>query len=385
MKIVDLEFVPVDDGAGGHLLVFVDTDTELTGVGEAAMKGWTPVVAATVEQLRQILVGEDPRRIEHLWQLMWRSAFFPASGPAASAIAAIDIALWDLSGKRLGVPVFELLGGSVRDHVDCYAHAQRPGDDQYGADEQVQRLVDRCQDLVNSGWTYVRWMLPSMNATMMPRPSVRLAVTQMRAVRDAVGDEVELILDVHTRLEPGEAVQLCDELRPYRPYFVEDPIRSENLNVYQILRSRTPVRLAAGEQLASKWEFLPLVENDLIDVARLDVGITGMTEARKIAGSCEAHYINIVPHNIMGPVGTAATLHLSLATSGVELMELALAPDTLPDVYTSAPEFATARFVPPSEPGLGVTVDRAAARARRRTKPHRTPQLRRSDASYTNW
>lgn len=382
MKVANIECLTVNNGRTSSLLVFVDTDDGITGVGEIAAKGWGPVVLAAVQRFADLIVGLDPMRTEHLWQVMWRALFFPAKGPAASALAGIDIALWDIKGKALGVPLYQLLGGAVRDRVACYAHAGRGID----ADTSTDQLISQCQAFIAEGWRHLRWGLPTDSTTIEPRRSASRAVEQVAAVRDAVGDEIELILDVHTRLDPPEAVWLCRQLEPYRPFFVEDPLRSENLDTYRLLRQRTHVPLAAGEQLTCKWEYRPLIEQELVDYVRIDLGIAGgITEARKIIGWCETHHIKTALHNTMGPVGSAAALHVNLATSNFGIQEQAFpVSEASSDIYTDMPQLISGDLYPPTAAGLGVTVDRDAARARPAAL-HRPPQLQRLDGSFSNW
>lgn len=379
MKITGVEAYPVWGGARNFLFVVVDTDEGISGVGEAALTGRERAVEGALEHFASVLVGEDPFRIEHLWQLLFRGGFFPARHAVAAAMAGVDIALWDIKGKALGVPVYELLGGRVRDSVVCYPHnGGHPGD--------VSTLVESCRRSVAEGWKFVRWGLPAGGAAFEPRAMVRLALEQFAAVREAVGDDIEMLLDVHTRLDLPEAVWLCREAERFHPYFVEDPLRSEHLEAYGQLRPRTGTPLAAGEQLASKWEFQRLIEQEWIDYARVDLGIAGgITETKKIAAMCEAHHIRLAVHNPLGPVSTAACLQLNLAIPNFAVQEQPHRPGTmLTDVVTGQPRWESGSLLPPEAPGLGVELDREAARSH----PFRMtemPQLRRADGSVTNW
>jgi galactonate dehydratase len=272
-----------------------------------------------------------------------------------------------------------LLGGRVRDKVVCYPHNQ-------GEDGSVEALVESCHRTVEQGYRFVRWGLPTDGSLLEPAAAVRTTLRQFEAVRTAFGDAVEICFDVHTRLDPADATTLCRALEPYRPYFVEDPLRSEDTNGYRALRARTGVPLAAGEQFASKWEYRQLLEEDLIDYARVDPTVgAGITESRKIAGWCETHYINLAPHNPNGPVSTAASLHLCLASPNVGVLELPRPTGmVLPDVFVDVPRFEDGYLLPPERPGLGVEFDREAAR-RHPFQPEELPHLHRLDGSFTNW
>jgi L-alanine-DL-glutamate epimerase-like enolase superfamily enzyme len=335
-------------------------------------------VRGAVDDFAELLVGADPGRIEHLWQVQFRSGFFPASGVLGSVLAAIDVALWDIRGKTLGVPLYQLLGGASRDHVECYVHVT-------SADPEA--MVQECEGLVAAGWRYLRVPAnsPGAGREYDQRAALRHTVAIMQRLRATLGDEVELLLDIHTRLDPPQAVALCRELEPLRPYFVEDPLRSEHLDGYRMLRDRSAVPLAAGEQLGTKWEFRPLIEGELIDHARVDVANTGLTEARKIAAMAEAHDINLATHNPLGPVTAAASAHLNLVLPNVSVQEQprpAFAPS---EVFTALPQLRAGRINPSERPGLGIELDLAAARRSERRGPQPLPQLHRPDGSFTNW
>ena len=359
------------------LFVVVETDDGVEGIGEAGITWREQAVAGYIEALTPSLIGEDPRRIEHLWQVMLRSGFFPGGRIGAAAISAIDIALWDIKAKSLGVPVYELLGGLVRDRVACYPHV---------ADNAVDVMVDDCKKLASEGWQFVRFNLPSQGDELEPRVSVRQGVELVTAVREAVGPDIGIIIDVHTRLDPVDAVSLCRQLEPLNPFFVEDPVRCENAGAIGRLRQHTTVPIAMGEQYATKWEFREPIEQDWIDYCRLDLCIAGgLTEARKIAGWCETHYIAMAPHNPLGPVSTAACLHLDLATSNFAVQECARIPgEVLADLFPKQVPFKDGYMYAPDEPGLGITFNESAV-SKYPVMAGDCPRLQRADGSFTNW
>ena len=379
MKITNIEAYPVWGGQRNFLFVVVDTDAGIDGVGEAGLTGRELAVIGALDHFKPLLIGQDPMRTEHLWQLLFRGGFFPAQRVLAAAISAIDIALWDIKGKALGVPVYELLGGRVRDKVVCYPH-------NVGHSREIGPLVESCLQSKAEGWKFVRWGLPENNGILEPRQAVRTAIRQFQAVREAVGDEIEICFDVHTRLDLPDAVWLCQEVEPFRPFFIEDPLRSENPDSFKTLRPRTRVPLAAGEQFSSKWEFRQLIEEEWIDYARVDLCLVGgFTEARKIAGWCETHYIKLAVHNPLGPVSTAACLHLNLACPNFGVQEQPRRTNTvLTDVVPVQPEWQDGYLLPPTRPGLGIEFDREAAR-KHPFQMTELPHLRRLDGSVTNW
>lgn len=379
MKITNVECIPVWGGHRNFLFVVVDTDEGISGVGESGITGRELAVMGAVEHFKEILIGQDPMRIEHLWQVMFRGGFFPAQRILTSAISAIDIALWDIKGKALGVPIYELLGGRVRDKVVCYPHNR-------GENFDVNSLVESCLETKEEGWKFVRWGLPHDGKVLEPRTSVLAAVKQFHAVREAVGDEIELTFDVHTRLDLPDVVWLCQEIESTRPFFIEDPLRCENPDSFKTLRPRVNVPLAAGEQFSSKWEFRQMIEEEWIDYARIDMCIVGgFTEARKIAGWCETHYIKLALHNPLGPISSAACLQMNLATSNFGVQEQPRKTGTvLADVVPVQPEWKDGYLLPPTLPGLGIEFDREAAKKhpfQKREMMH----LSRLDGSFTNW
>ncbi len=377
MKITDIQCVPVFTGHRNILMIVVRTDEGLVGVGESGLSGRELAVQGVVEHFKEFLIGADPMRTEHLWQAMSRGAFFPAQRVQASALSAIDIALWDIKGKALGVPIHQLLGGLARDKVLCYGHL--------GDARDPQPLVDAALKKREEGWKVLRFGLPIDGMIVEPRQSVRITVQAFEKLHEALGDDIGLIVDVHTRLDLPDAVWLCRELEPFHPFFVEDPLRSENFGVYRALRSRVHVPLAAGEQCGSKWEFRELIEEQLIDYCRLDPCLCGgFTESKKIAGWCEVYGIQLAVHNPLGPVSTAACVHFNLTCPNVGAMEQPGLPGMLPEVFSTQMEWKDGYLLPPTAPGLGVEFNVEAA-LKRPFRPWEPPQTRRADGAVTNW
>lgn len=396
MKIRDITVHPVQ--APGRTLVplLVHTDEGITGVGEAGLQRRWKAIAGAVEHLKRWLIGEDPMRIEHLWQTMFRGGFYPADRLIGSAMSAIDIALWDIKGQALGVPVWQLLGGRCRDHVECFFQpgyltsvVEHPrmkdvveGNLHFDADEAC-RAAKRFAD---EGYRYFRVSPNAVEGVFTPREAMQQCLSQLRTVREAAGDAIELMVDLHTRLSPAEAVWFCRECEPLRMFVVEDPIRSEHAAGYRHIRAHTNVPLAAGEQWATKWEFRTAIEEELVDFVRPDLCICGgITEGRKIAAMAETHLIKLLLHNPLGPVCTAASLHLDIACDNAGPQEVLWPPqEMLPDVFGCAFEMRNGRLNVPETPGLGVTFNPEAAKAHpaEMTEP---PHWRRDDGSFTNY
>lgn len=379
MKITSIKSFPVGQERN-FLFVVVETDAGIRGIGEGGITWREQATAGFISELAPLLEGQDPFRIEHLWQVMFRSGFFPAGRVGAAAISAIDIALWDIKAQALGVPLYQLLGGLVRDQVACYPHVRG---------NSPQQLADASRKLVGEGWKFIRTELrpEADGVTFEPAAAVRRGVADFAAIRDAVGAQAEILVDGHTRLDPADAISFCRQIEPYQPFFVEDPIRMENFESYRKLAQHIHVPLAAGEQYATKWEFRQQIEEDLIDYARIDLCIVGgLTEALKVAGWCETHYIKVALHNPLGPVSTAACLHLDLAVNGFAVQELPRIPGTyLQDVFPVQVPYAAGHLLPPNRPGLGIVFDEQAAAAHPPIIGGGCPQYRRTDGAFTNW
>lgn len=361
------------------LFVKVETDEGIVGIGEAGLTSREQGVAGIIEALTPLLVGADPMRSEHLWQLMWRSGFHPSNQALTSAIAAIDIALWDIKGKALGVPVYQLLGGKVRDKVNTYCHM---------AADSPEELLGVARQRVAEGWNVIRWDSGPFrtNAVYDPNHAVDWTIEAFRLLRAELGPKIEMAFDAHTRCSVADAVRLCRGVEAYRPLFIEDPLRIENPESYRRLRQQTSVPIAAGEQLGTKWQFRSLIEEELIDYARVDMCIAaGFTESRKIAGWCETHYIDLAVHNPIGPVSTAACLHLNVATPNMLVQELPRRPgESLADVITSKHRWEDGWLIVSDDPGLGLEVDWEGL-ARYPFKHESLPIFWREDGSLNNW
>ncbi len=387
MKVTQVTSIPVVGESGrDQFIVKVDTDAGIYGLGEAGKIRWGVAIANAVDHLSELVVGEDPFGTERLWQQMFRGNFFPADGVYSCAISAIDVALWDIKGKALDMPVYKLLGGPVRDKVVCYPHNE-------GKD--MAELLENCQRTVDEGWKFVRWGQPESGTAdgrrgtgiLEPVESMRIAEEQMSRVRELVGPEIQICFDVHTRLDTAHVIALCKAFEPYRPFFVEDPLRSENPATYRTLAKHTDLPIAAGEHWSSKWPFREVIEEELIAYARIDVcNVGGLTEALKITHSAETHYIDIAPHNPLGPVSAAACVALCMASTNVGVQEMPRRPGTVDtDLFPVQIDWQDGYAFAPDAPGLGVDIDLEIAESRPGKMRGWSPQLRRNDGAFTNW
>jgi len=353
-------------------IVTVETDQGIMGIGEGGSK-------YTIEQCAAMIIGEDPSRIDHLWQMMYRGYFYPAGREKLDALGAIDLALWDIKGKALGVPVYELLGGLARDHVECYSTS-------FPSHGSLKETARAC---IEAGFRAFRHATadPPSGAPFNSRQCVRKTYDDCVEIREGVGKDGDWALDYHTRLDLPDAIRLSTLIEPLEPYFAEDLIRSENPDAYRELRAHVKVPIAVGEQFGSKWDVNRLIEEQLIDYARVTLpNVGGITEYMKIQALCEVHYVGLIPH-FTGPVSEAALVHACGVFSGPVLMEmLGRGPGEiphLPELY----DFRDGKMWPNRRTGLGVTLDtqplRLVAEITQRSRP--VPMLARPDGSITNW
>ncbi|MGO9242883.1 MAG: mandelate racemase/muconate lactonizing enzyme family protein [Bryobacteraceae bacterium] len=354
-----------------NLIVTVETDAGITGIGEGGTRDM-------VEQGAGMLIGEDAARIDHLWQTLFRGYFYPPGREKLHGLGALDLALWDIKGKALGVPVYELLGGLSRHYVECYSTSF----------PSRGTLAETAKACIAAGFRAYRIAVYEAGTGIFDaHTDVRATAEQCRIVREAIGKDADWAIDFHTRLDLSDAVTLSSLIEGYQPYFVEDPLRSENLAIYRSLRERVRVPLAVGEQFGVRWEFNELIEKNLIDYARVTIpNVGGITEYMKIAALCETHTIGLIPH-FTGPVSVAALVHALSVFSGPVLMEFfGSAPQALPHMPRSF-DFRDGKLWPNSRPGLGVEFDPKAAEMIGEFTAHYAPipQLRRPDGSMTNW
>jgi galactonate dehydratase len=355
-------------------IVTVETDAGITGIGEGGSTD-------TIRQCAAMIVGEDPSRIDRLWQVMFRGYFYPAGREKLDALGAIDLALWDIKGKALGVPVYELLGGMSRNHVECYSTG-------FPSKGSVRDTARAC---IQAGFRAYRSSVvdPPEGKAFQSHQIVRRTFEHCTEIREGVGKEGDWALDYHTRLDMSDAVRLSTLIEPLEPYFAEDLVRSENAGVYRELRQKVKVPIAVGEQFGSKWDVNELIEQQLIDYSRMTLpNVGGITEYMKIAALCETHYIGLIPH-FTGPVAEAALVHACGAFSGPALMEmLGERPAPQPHLPESF-DFRQGKMYPNRRPGLGVTLDtkplQLQAEVTEKDRYRVTPIWERPDGSVTNW
>ena len=382
MKIARIETHVVRGGRRNLCIIRIESSDGFVGIGESGLTGRELAVRGAVDHFREFLTGRDPRRIGAIWQEVYRSQYFEGGRVLTAALSAIDIALHDLVARSLGVPVYQLLGGRQRDRVPCFATTRRG----FGA-EAVSDVVG----LVDDGWPCVRLPVPVDDKAGIfdPRGSIGAAAETLIAARQAIGRRAALGIDYHHRLSVAEAASFCQAMPPGTIDFLEEPIRDETPAAYQALQRMTHVPMAIGEEFASKWQFLPYLEAGIPAFARVDIcNVGGFTEAMKVAGWCEAHYVDLMPHNPLGPVSTAANLHLAAASAQYAWLEDRGSEGLNHfdrEMFPIMPLLDGVTYAVPDGPGLGVEFDPEAPLAKEPLQLWEAPHLRRPDGSYTNW
>ena len=350
MQITKVEPLFLDQ----YLLVQVHTDNGLVGLGESGSWGFLEASAAAIEKMGRYLVGEDPLRIEHHWQYMYRWSHFRGAA-VMGALSAIDIALWDIAGKHFEVPVYQLLGGRVRDRCRVYYHV-------LGSAREA--LVQGVADARAQGFTAVGHLTPFLDeerdVTYFKTHVDRIedATEAVRLYREAAGNDVDLCVEIHRRMTPTEAVQLGRAIEKFTPYFFEDPVTPDNLDEMAYVASKINIPIATGERYSSLWEFDMCLRRDAVQYVRPDVCMVGgISGSKKVAALAEARHVGVVPHNPLSPVSTAACLQVAAA-----------------DAQLRAPGVAARRDRAAQERHRG---GHPPARRRGLHPPHRPPRHRR--------
>jgi len=383
MKISAIKPYVTKLGVRNQLLLKVETEEGIYGWGESGLSYREKAVLGAIDHYSRFLMGRDPMHCGALWQEMYRSQYFEGGRVLTAAISALDIAFHDIKGKALGVPVYQLLGGRQRDRVPAFATTSA---------EPGPEMVEQALLLKDQGWRCIRMIATGQENSdrFEPRESIATTAEWVTRVREAVGNEITLGVEYHHRLSVAEAASFCQKLPRGTLDFIEEPIRDETPGAYEALRRMTEIPFAIGEEFSSKWQFLPYVERDLLQFCRIDIcNVGGFTEAMKIAGWCEAHYVDLMPHAPLGAVCTAASVHLAAAVANFAWLECRNSPTEQlgfgdPATYPKQIGMDGAFYRVPDEPGLGVEVNESLLQASS-FEYSEPPHLRRDDGSFTNW
>ena len=365
MKVTNIRTLVVNAEMRNWVFCKVETDQAgLFGWGEGSLEWKTRAVVGVIEDLAPMVIGEDPRRIEHIYQKLYRQSFWRLGVIGMSGISAIEQALWDIKGKFLGVPVYELLGGQVREKVRMYTHLG--GGDMRSVYEtfEVGPLIDLAQKVIGDGYTAVKVVFVPYSEPLEGIGKVKRFAALMGKLREAIGDTVDVMIDFHGRAYPAMAIQYILAVEEFSPYFCEEPVPPENVEALLEVRKSVRVPIATGERLVGRHQFRPVFEQRACHVIQPDLcHCGGIMEAKKIASMAETYQMGVAPHNPLGPVANAVALHFALSTPNFLIQEDMLRD--VPwrwDVVRSSLKTENGYWLPAQAPGLGIEVDEEQAR-----------------------
>jgi len=369
MKITDIEVLRMKAYTEPHnnwLFVRIHTDSGITGIGEGSLQYKDAALTAEIENFGTYLRGKDPFQIENIWTSLHRRVTWTGGAVTMSAISAIDLALWDIKGKALGVPVYELVGGKVRDRVPLYAngwftggHPSAHGPQSSGSDEAAW-YADQSRAVVAQGYRCIK-VYPFNGVQVITPERIARGVGIVSAIRDAVGPNTEIAVDVRRRLNIWSARRVAHKLEPLDIAWLEEPILFDNAAAMAAFARSVRVPVSTGEESYTRWEFRELLEQNAVGIIQPDIcHAGGMSELRKIAAMAETYYVSVSPHNSNGPISTVASLHLDMSIPNCHMQELFLnSVDLYQEVLTNPLVIADGYGAPPDGPGWGTDLDDA--------------------------
>ncbi|MCM3629514.1 galactonate dehydratase [Paenibacillus glycanilyticus] len=377
MKITDMKLYHVKPR---WLFLKIETDEGIAGWGEPIVEGRALTVATAIEELKRYLIGEDPLRIEHHWQIMYRGTFYRGGPVLVSAISGIEQALWDIKGKFYNLPVYEMLGGRVRDKIRMYCHCGGATPEEFAANAK-QRVA--------AGFDAIKTGVDAPVRNIDSLAFVESQVNKFAAAREAVDSGVDIAIDFHGRVSPAMAIRLAAALEPYYPMFIEEPCLPENVDQLLRVAESTSIPIATGERLFTRWGFREALEKGAVAIVQPDLcHAGGIFEGRKIAAMAETYYASIAPHNPLGPISLAACLQLDACTPNFLIQEHPSMAEKwdLGEGYLNQPfEVIGGHVAIPRGPGLGIEINEEALIERSFGGDWDTPRLAYDDGSFAEW
>ncbi len=387
MKITRIATQVVNAELRNWIFVRVETDVPgLYGLGEATLEFQTRAVTGAIDDLALLIVGEDPRNIEHLWQVMFRHPFFKGGVVTMTALSGIDQALHDLKAKDLGIPLWQLLGGLSRQRLRMYDHLGGGSSESVYNAAHAAAFAEKAAQSRADGFTAVKILAVPKTAPLDGLAALNEAEALMAAAREGAGDDMDIMVDLHGRTSAAMAIEYAQVLAPFRPFFLEEPCQPEDYAGIARVARATPIPIAAGERLVHRREFLPLLQAEGIAVAQPDVcHAGGLTETRRIAALCDTFGVSMAPHNPLGPVATMVNIHLGFATPNFLIQEVMRADVPWRDeVVRGVAPIVDGHVTPPESPGIGVEIDFEAA-AKHPFAEVRPIQWYHADGSVADW
>ena len=383
MKITDLKMYHIKPR---WLFLKIETDAGICGWGEPVVEGRARTVETAINEYRNILIGANPLQIEHLWQLMYRGTYYRGGPVFMSAISGIEQALWDIKGKYYNMPVYELLGGAVRNKVRMYGHLKPTA---HAGDFPVESMLEITDKRLEEGFDVVKYSIIPPIRPIDNMEMVDKVVERFAAIRERVGKSVDIAIDFHGRVNPTMSIRLLKELEPYYPLFVEEPTWPENPEEMLRIARSTTIPIATGERLFTRWGFRDVIEKQAVSVVQPDIShCGGILEGRKIAAMAEVYHMQLAPHNPLGPISLAACLNLDACTPNVLAQEHPGTPDhaDLGEGILKNPFKIENGYIRiPEGPGLGIEVDEEAIQKLIYAGDWDTPKLFFEDGSMADW
>ena len=376
MKVTDIKTFAVDCFRTNWVFVKVETDEGISGVGEATLEYKEKALFGAIEHIKEYLVGKDPTQIEKHYHDIYRDAYWRGGAVLMSALSAVEMALWDILGKSLGVSVSRLLGGRVHERVRIYVNGW------FAGAREPEEFAEKARAACERGVTALKWDPFGKSYMSISNADLSRALRCVAAVREAVGDGVDLLIEGHGRFNLPTAVKIANELAPFRPMFFEEPTPPDNLDTLREVKERSPVPISAGERLYTRYDYRPMFDKMAADYIQPDISHAGgIMELKKIAAEAESRYIPFAPHNPSGPVANAATLQLAATCQNFEILEIMYSD--VPwrgDVTDEALVYKDGYIEIPDRLGLGIALHEEACLAH----PYRVHTLRHYTGALTD-
>ena len=353
MKITDVKTFAVDCFRTNWVFVKVCTDEGIDGVGEATLEYKEKALFGAIEHIREYLIGKNPLENEKHWFHIYRDAYWRGGAVLMSALSAVEVALWDILGKHLNVPVYQLLGGKVHDKVRIYVNGWFSGaktPEEFGA---------KAKEAVKRGVTAMKWDPFGKAWLELSNHDLDTALRCVAAVREAVGDSVDLLIEGHGRFHVPTAVKIAKELEPFSPYWFEEPVPPDNLDALKQVKDKSPIAISAGERLYTRWDYKKMFDTMAADYIQPDISHAGgLMELKKIAAEAECRYLGFAPHNPSGPVANAATLQLAACCPNFSILEIMYSDVVYrKDITNEALTYEDGYITIPDKPGIGIEIN----------------------------
>lgn len=353
MKITDIKTFNVFSYRTNFVFVKIETDEGVSGVGEGTLEYKEHALLGAIEDIKRVLIGQDPRQVERICFELYRDSYWRIGPVLQSAISAVEMAMWDIKGKVCGVPVYELLGGKVRDSIRMYANGW------FAGAKTPDEFAAAAAKAKEAGITALKWDPFGKNYLYMDNAEFRRSMEIVEAVRGAVGNDVDLLIEAHGRFDIATGIKIANALKPFDPYFLEEPTPPDSFDALAEVRRKSPVPIAAGERVYSPMQLRTFLEKGCADYIQPDVShCGGISAIKKMAAIAETYYVALAPHNPSGPVANAAALNLAAALPGFRILEIMLTDVSWRGELTNEKVvFENGNILIPEGPGLGLELN----------------------------